>query len=268
VPKDSDVGNRSLTKYCLQYLPKQGFIIPGMINYVKNYEGKLSGIDVKCEIFAMQTLPMMNAQTVPGDCGGAVMMLHPRSTRKLIGMHIGSATNVVTMRDGCLDSRSTGLIAILSLDRLHILTEKTYVSEGGFQSGTGFPTITWAKPNKYDNLHTLISDDDIGVHLPIDEHDSIKYYGDLMKNQPPCDIKGRTSHYKTPFYGCFAESKKPSALVESHVPDTSKLLKDANGKPSILVTQLSGYAGKTYEIPADIMETMISQMKDYMIDVL
>jgi hypothetical protein len=268
VPKDSDVGNRSLTKYCLQYLPKQGFIIPGMINYVKNYEGKLSGIDVKCEIFAMQTLPMMNAQTVPGDCGGAVMMLHPRSTRKLIGMHIGSATNVVTMRDGCLDSRSTGLIAILSLDRLHILTEKTYVSEGGFQSGTGFPTITWAKPNKYDNLHTLISDDDIGVHLPIDEHDSIKYYGDLMKNQPPCDIKGRTSHYKTPFYGCFIESKKPSALVESHVPDTSKLLKDANGKPSILVTQLSGYAGKTYEIPADIMETMISQMKDYMIDVL
>ena len=58
VPKDHDIGSRSLTKYCLQYLPKQGFIIPGMISYIKNYEGKLSGINVKCEIFAMQTLPI------------------------------------------------------------------------------------------------------------------------------------------------------------------------------------------------------------------
>nr|QJI53472.1 MAG: hypothetical protein [Riboviria sp.] len=266
VPKDHDIGSRSLTKYCLQYLPKQGFIIPGMISYIKNYEGKLSGINVKCEIFAMQTLPMMNAQTIPGDCGGAVVMLHPSATRKLIGMHIGSASNVVTMRDGCLDSRSTGLIAILSLERLHVLTEKAYASEGEFQSGTGFPKVTWAKPNKYDNFHTLISEDDIGVHLPEDVEGSITYYGDLEKNQPPCDVKGKTDHYKTPFYGCFEETKKPSALIEAHVPDTSKLLKDSRGNPSILVTQLSGYAGKTYEIPGEIMATMIDQLKEYMID--
>nr|ULF99739.1 MAG: putative polyprotein [Picornavirales sp.] len=268
VPKDHDIGSRSLTKYCLQYLPKQGFIIPGMISYIKNYEGKLSGINVKCEIFAMQTLPMMNAQTIPGDCGGAVVMLHPSATRKLVGMHIGSASNVVTMRDGCLDSRSTGLIAILSLERLHVLTEKSYVSEGEFQSGTGFPKVTWAKPNKYDNFHTLISDADIGIHLPIDVDDSITYYGDLEKNQPPCDVKGKTDHYKTPFYGCFDETKKPSALIEAHVPDTSKLLHDARGNPSILVSQLSGYAGKTYEIPANIMTTMIDQLKEYMIEVM
>lgn len=268
VPKDHDIGSRSLTKYCLQYLPKQGFIIPGMISYIKNYEGKLSGINVKCEIFAMQTLPMMNAQTIPGDCGGAVVMLHPSATRKLIGMHIGSASNVVTMKDGCLDSRSTGLIAILSLERLHVLTEKTYVSEGEYQSGTGFPKVTWAKPNKYDNFHTLITDDDIGVHLPVDDDNSITYYGDLGKNQPPCDVRGKTDHYKTPFYGCFDETKKPSALIESQVPDTSKLLHDSRGNPSILVTQLSGYAGKTYEIPADIMSTMIDQLKDYMIEVM
>lgn len=268
VPKDHDIGSRSLTKYCLQYLPKQGFIIPGMISYIKNYEGKLSGINVKCEIFAMQTLPMMNAQTIPGDCGGAVVMLHPSATRKLIGMHIGSASNVVTMKDGCLDSRSTGLIAILSLERLHVLTEKSYASEGDFQSGTGFPKVTWAKPNKYDNFHTLISDSDIGVHLPIDNDDSIKYYGDLEKNQPPCDVKGKTDHHKTPFYGCFEETKKPSALIEAHVPDTSKLLNDSRGNPSILVTQLSGYAGKTYEIPAEIMSTMIEQLKEYMIEVM
>lgn len=268
VPKDHDIGSRSLTKYCLQYLPKQGFIIPGMISYIKNYEGKLSGINVKCEIFAMQTLPMMNAQTIPGDCGGAVVMLHPSATRKLIGMHIGSASNVVTMKDGCLDSRSTGLIAILSLERLHVLTEKSYASIGKFQSGTGFPKITWAKPNKYDNFHTLISDADIGVHLPIDNDNSIKYFGDLEKNQPPCDVKGKTDHYKTPFYGCFEVTKKPSALIEAHVPDTSKLLKDSRGNPSILVTQLSGYAGKTYEIPGDIMASMIEQMKEYMIEVM
>jgi len=239
-----------------------------MISYIKNYEGKLSGINVKCEIFAMQTLPMMNAQTIPGDCGGAVVMLHPSATRKLIGMHIGSASNVVTMKDGCLDSRSTGLIAILSLERLHVLTEKSYASEGAFQSGTGFPKVTWAKPNKYDNFHTLITDSDIGIHLPVDNDDSIKYYGDLEKNQPPCDVKGKTDHYKTPFYGCFEETKKPSALIEAHVPDTSKLLNDGRGNPSILVTQLSGYAGKTYEIPADIMSTMIEQMKEYMIEVM
>lgn len=268
VPKDHDIGSRSLTKYCLQYLPKQGFIIPGMISYVKNYKGRLSGIDVECEIFAMQTLPMMNAQTIPGDCGGAVVMLHPSATRKLIGMHIGSASNVVLMRDGRLDSRSTGLIAILSLDRLHVLTEKSYASEGEYQSGTGFPKITWAKPNKYDKFHTLISDADIGVHLPIDNDDSIQYYGDLEKNQPPCDVKGKTDHYRTPFYGCFEETKKPSALIEAHVPDTSKLLLDARGNPSILVTQLSGYAGKTYEIPADVMSSMIEQMREYMIDVM
>nr|QJI53473.1 MAG: hypothetical protein [Riboviria sp.] len=266
VPKDHDIGSRSLTKYCLQYLPKQGFIIPGMISYIKNYEGKLSGINVKCEIFAMQTLPMMNAQTIPGDCGGAVVMLHPSATRKLIGMHIGSASNVVTMRDGCLDSRSTGLIAILSLERLHVLTENTYASEGEFQSGTGFPIVTWAKPNKYDNFHTLISDEDIGVHLPEDIDGSITYYGDLVKSQPPCDVKGKTDHHKTPFYGCFEETKKPSVLIEAHVPDTSKLLKDSCGNPSILVTQLSGYAGKTYEIPCEIMSTMIDQLKEYMIE--
>lgn len=268
VPKDHDIGSRSLTKYCLQYLPKQGFIIPGMISYIKNYEGKLSGINVKCEIFAMQTLPMMNAQTIPGDCGGAVVMLHPSATRKLIGMHIGSASNVVTLKDGCLDSRSTGLIAILSLERLHVLTEKSYASEGEFQSGTGFPKVTWAKPNKYDDFHTLITDLDIGIHLPVDNDDSIKYYGDLEKNQPPCDVKGKTDHYKAPFYGCFEETKKPSALIEAHVPDTSKLLNDGRGNPSILVTQLSGYAGKTYEIPADIMSTMIEQMTEYMIEVM
>ncbi|UHK03077.1 MAG: RNA-dependent RNA polymerase [Guiyang argiope bruennichi nora-like virus 2] len=239
-----------------------------MISYIKHYEGKLSGIDVKCEIFAMQTLPMMNAQTIPGDCGGAVVMLHPSATRKLIGMHIGSATNVVTMRDGCLDSRSTGLIAILSLERLHVLTGKAYMSSGEYKSGTGFPKITWAKPNKYDNFHELITDADIGLHLPVDEDDSITYYGDLARIQPPCDVKGKTDHYKTPFYGCFEETKKPSALIEAHVPDTSKLLKDANGNPSILVTQLSGYAGKTYEIPADIMSTMIEQLKAYMIEVM
>lgn len=266
VPKDHDIGSRSLTKYCLQYLPKQGFIIPGMISYIKNYEGKLSGVNVKCEIFAMQTLPMMNAQTIPGDCGGAVVMLHPSATRKLIGMHIGSASNVVTMKDGCLDSRSTGLIAILSLERLHVLTEKAYASEGEFQSGTGFPKVTWAKPNKYDNFHTLITDDDIGVHLPEDVDGSITYYGDLEKNQPPCDVKGKTDHYKTPFYGCFEETKMPSALIEAHVPDTSKLLKDSRGNPSILVTQLSGYAGVTYEIPGEIMATMIDQLKDYMVE--
>ena len=113
-------------------------------------------------------------------------------------MHIGSASNVVTMKDGCLDSRSTGLIAILSLERLHVLTEKTYASEGEFQSGTGFPKVTWAKPNKYDNFHTLISDSDIGAHLPEDIDGSIIYYGDLEKAQPPCDVRGKTDHYKTP----------------------------------------------------------------------
>lgn len=90
----------------------------------------------------------------------------------------------------------------------------------------------------------------------------------MEKNQPPCDVKGKTDHYRTPFYGCFEETKKPSALIEAHVPDTSKLLNDGRGNPSILVTQLSGYAGKTYEIPADIMSNMIEQMKEYMIEVI
>ena len=85
--------------------------------------------------------------------------------------------------------------------------------------GTGFPKVTWAKPNKYDDFHTLITDLDIGTHLPVDNDDSIKYYGDLMKSQPPCDVKGKTDHYKTPFYGCFEETKKPSALIEAPYRD-------------------------------------------------
>lgn len=57
-------------------------------------------------------------------------------------------------------------------------------------------------------------------------------------------------------------------MIESQVPDPSKLLHDANGRPSIIVTQVSGYAGKTYTVDEGILGVMVDQLTDYMSEVM
>jgi len=267
VPLDHDVGSKSLTKYCLQHLPKQGFIIPGMVSYVADYKGKLSGEAVECEIYAMKTMPFMNAQTIPGDCGGCVVMLNPSCTRKLIGMHIGSGTNIFKS-SGFTESH--GIIAILSLSRLQVLTCGLYDERQNRYENDyiEYPKITWAKENRYDNFTEYLEEDGYGIHMPPNDNDAFIYIGDLIKKQPPCDINGKTDHIKTPFYGCFEETKIPSVLRDIDVVDDSKLLCDEFGNKSIIVSQLAGYGDVEHSIDQNILNDMTKQLTDYMIDVM
>nr|ULF99687.1 MAG: putative polyprotein [Picornavirales sp.] len=257
VPLDCDIGAASLVKYTLQYLPEQGFIIPAMAQYVASFKGNLSGTKVATNIYAMRTMPFMNAQTIPGDCGGCVVMMNPSSTRKLIGLHIGSATSVMHGEH----SEAYGLVALLTRDRVDVLTDNEYVALGEYQVFR--PSVEFAEGSKYDSFDEMIGSGP-GVHLPPGDESAIQYLGDLGQRQLPCDVFGRTDHQKTPFYDTFPVQKKPTVLVDSWVEDPSQLVVDADGVPSIIVTQLAGYGGADPKIDENEMKDMIGQMIELM----
>jgi len=264
VPQDITIGSRSLVKFTLQYLPKQGFIIPSMATYVKDYKGTLSKQKVETNIYAMRTMPHLSAQTMPGDCGGAVVQLDVKSSRKLLGMHIGSATAVLE-RD---TTTSYGLVAILTEERVDVLTDNEYTSQGKYQVGL---ELKFAEPSKYDGFDELFhseSETGEGQHMPPCEDNSMSYLGDMHTRQLPCDLKGRTDHHRTPFYGLFDVKKAPSCLINEQVEDPSQLLLDSRGKPDILVTNLAGYGTKNYSIDNKELEDMTKQLIKYMGKVL
>nr|APS85749.1 non structural polyprotein [Biomphalaria virus 1] len=201
-----------------------------------------------------------------GDCGGLLGYLNPTAPRKLCGMHVAGAAN-----------GSSAFITILTQDRIDFFRSGTGELIVKNQALLNISSVCDVVQQSMDHVLDGVSFapvSDLNYNLnflaPQEEWEaqhfaegSLRYVGDLVLTAKP--VGEETELKTTPFGMPFPAIKKfPSVLTENDVriKDSSVLKTDCYGFPSILITQISKYAGPSVDVDCDLLSSMVDQLVD------
>jgi non-canonical purine NTP pyrophosphatase (RdgB/HAM1 family) len=235
----------------MTFLPSDEYGWVGNVALQYNKEFAAGKFD---EILAVNGVTASSIPTVSGDCGAPTILCSPTLKHKWIGIHI-------------LGSKWNAYSTLVTKERLFALgyvPEKTvyedaveeltidFDGDAELQIDTTFPVI--------DDMNLC----PLKLEKPrIPSVKEIEYVGQTSYNAYPAK---KTNLIKHPFYGTFPVTKVPSALTIDQVIDPSKLAKDANGNPDMILTQLKKYEDfpTVVDDVKEKLDIMVPQMIDQM----
>lgn len=253
--------NESMIQYAhtaLQYYPQVNLAITCKVKPIVTDEGE--------NVLHITALENTMCHSQGGDCGGPIILLNSKYTRKLLGMHTAGEVN-----------SAFGVSTMVTVERMEFLTQSAlqssaYVPVTVHQNAECpiFPKIYYAGQSQFNCFETLCFDG-YGNNMPGKPgYEDVEYLGDYVIPSLPCSMTGATDHKRTPFFGAFEERMIPSALLETdaRVTDLSGLMLDGHGRPSILVTQTTDYCKPPRPVDMNVLNDMTAQLIDYSIDVM
>jgi hypothetical protein len=242
----------------MTFLPSDEYGWVGNVALQYNKEFAAGKFD---EILAVNGVTASSIPTVSGDCGAPTILCSPTLKHKWIGIHIlGSKWNaystLVTKERlfalGYIPEKTVYEDAVEELSSEEEEMNIDFDGDAELQIDTTFPVI--------DDMNLC----PLKLEKPrIPSVQEIEYVGQTSYNAYPAK---NTNLIKHPFYGTFPVTKVPSALTIDQVIDPSKLAKDANGNPDMILTQLKKYEDfpTVVDDVKEKLDIMVPQMIDQM----
>jgi hypothetical protein len=225
-----------------QYLPTTGMVATGvahfagtrilMVNGERETHTTIEVYGVNSEICATQT----------GDCGGLLVVMNSKVTRKVAGFHVAGHEALACSSMLTLDVLDSLIVPLtvesqtnpengLILDP-HPKFDSSRAGHGSSQI-VGWPVVTWVEDH-LDGFSKFIVRDRAPVDLP--EGEDVKFVGRLIYEHACAPThSGAQQWHKSPFFGAFPVKMVPSAMKATDRRITDTLPRNGADEPSLLM---------------------------------